>query len=442
MCTLIKNLQNQGAQWHAMGTALFDYQVFRNTITYLDEVLGLVPKPPTWSLLNILSGNCNTDAIQSGEISQCACTALQVGLVDLLASWSIFPSGVVGHSSGEIAAAYASGRISAAEAIVAAYYRGQILAQNRLSGSMLAVGLAPEQVSTRYLGGHEDEVWVAAINSPSSVTLSGDTEAIQDISKALRADGIFNRLLNTGGNAYHSHHMAILGPDYMRMLQDGLARIRYLGLNGEQHRYPKVPWVSSVTPDEDRLDTDIAGWASYWRLNLESPVRFSEAVSKLVTGDDLENHINSFVEIGPHAALKGPLNQIVQSVGKPTPYSSAMMRNEDGMYSILQLVGSLFKVNYPGICFTAVNATDDENGTGLRHGSIATDLPPYQYSYGPVNYHESRVSKDYRFRDIIRHDLLGSKIPGVSMLQPQWRNILRTKDLGWLEHHRLPAGEY
>ena len=168
----------QGAQWHGMGSELFEYRAFRTAVDYLDFVLASLPVPPSWTLSDILSGKCNKDLIQTAEISQAACTAVQIGLVDLLASWAVRPSSVAGHSSGEIAAAYASGRITAAEAIVAAYYRGQAVSKNTQEGAMLAVGLSSDDV-IKYLEGRESEVKVAAINSPSSVTLSGEANAIK-----------------------------------------------------------------------------------------------------------------------------------------------------------------------------------------------------------------------------------------------------------------------
>lgn len=163
----------QGAQRHAVGAELFEYRVFRTAIEYLDYVLGSLPNTPSWSLYDILSGDCDAALIRTAEVSQAACT----GLVDLLASWSIRPSGVAGHSSGEMAAAYASGCTTAAKAIVAAYLRGQAMSKNKRKGAMLAVGLGPDQVA-KYLGGREDEVKLAAINSPGSVTPSGEVAAI------------------------------------------------------------------------------------------------------------------------------------------------------------------------------------------------------------------------------------------------------------------------
>ncbi|KAL9576345.1 MAG: hypothetical protein Q9212_007180 [Teloschistes hypoglaucus] len=226
----------QGAQGHAMGAKLFEYRVFRTAIEYLDRVPGGLTAPPAWSLYSILSGDCDEAAVQSAEISQVVCTALQVGLVDLLASWSVRPSGVAGHSSSEMVAAYTSGRITAAEAIVAAYLHGQAVSGDTQTDAMLAVGLGHDQV-TKYLGGREDEVRVAAMNFPSSVTLSGDLTAIDEISAALIADGIFNRRLQTGGNAYHSRDMIPVGRQYIKMLSMEIERFRKFGLTDAEQRY-------------------------------------------------------------------------------------------------------------------------------------------------------------------------------------------------------------
>ena len=420
----------QGAQWHAMGAELFEYRVFRTAIKYLDYILGSLSDTPSWSLYDILSGDCEAPLIQTAEVSQAACTALQIGLVDLLASWSIRPSGVAGHSSGEIAAAYASGRITAAEAIVNAYYRGRAVSKNTQKGAMLAVGLGLNQVA-KYLEGREDEVKVAAINSPGSVTLSGEVSAINQLSAAMNADSVFNRTLKTGGNAYHSHHMVPLGRNYIEMLQE-----RQKLVNDKQQRYQHVPWISSVTP---RKSTNyLNDTAAYWRANLESPVRFSDAVSTLVGMEDLPIH--AVIEIGPHPALKSPLEQISKTEGKTVAYCSTLKRQEDGRVSMLQLAGTLFGLNAT-VDLAAVNAVDEIRGAALEHGCTGIDLPPYQYTYGGLNYHESRASKEYRYRSIPRHDLLGSKVVGNAKLRPQWRNILRMKDVPWLGDHRLVPGE-
>lgn len=425
----------QGAQWHAMGAGLFEYAVFQESISYLDTILSMLSERATWKIADILSGNCEKDLIQTPAVSQTVCTAVQIGLVDLLASWAVRPSGVAGHSSGEMAAAYASGRITAAEAITAAYYRGYMVSFNKQKGAMLAVGFGPER-AVEYIreAGLEERVRIAAMNSFDSVTLSGDAKPVEELSAKLTREAVFNRLIRTGGLAYHSHHMLPLGSEYEEKVNAGLHCLKELGVDTANAKYPVVPWISSVTPDKSTTQVS----ASYWRANLESPVRFADAVSNLLDVPDL--NIGALIEIGPHSALKSPLGQIVKSLGKNIPHVPSLKRNEDAQRSMLDCTGTLFALN-ADINLVAVNAVDGPLVNGqrqLEYGCTAIDLPPYKYTYGPIKYHESRLSKEYRLRRTPRHDLLGSKVPGTTRLRPQWRNMLRLKDLPWLDDHRVP----
>ncbi|PGH27502.1 hypothetical protein AJ80_00743 [Polytolypa hystricis UAMH7299] len=88
---------------------------------------------------------------------------------------------------------------------------------------------------------------IEAINSPSSITLSGEADVIEELLEVLSRDGMFDRPLKTGGNAYRSHHMIPLGFDYVNMLTRGLERVKQLKLSDGRHRYPPIPWASSVT---------------------------------------------------------------------------------------------------------------------------------------------------------------------------------------------------
>lgn len=143
-----------------------------------------------------------TSRVSEAEVSQPCCTAVQVALVDLLRDYGIRPAAVVGHSSGEIAAAYASGAVTRDEAIVIAYYRGKVLRGIEPSrGGMAAVGLGAEQVQ-RYL---RPGVLVGCENSPDSVTLTGDKEALDEVVARIKEDdpAVFVRALQVD-RAYHS----------------------------------------------------------------------------------------------------------------------------------------------------------------------------------------------------------------------------------------------
>ncbi|KAF1950441.1 ketoacyl-synt-domain-containing protein [Byssothecium circinans] len=435
----------QGAQWHAMGSALFEYAEFRDSIRAQDAIiasLSAVPKPG-WTIEGILTGS-SSESVQDPEISQTVCTALQVGLVDLLHTWNISPSGTIGHSSGEIAAAYAARQLSRAEAIVIAYCRGQSVIENKQSGAMLAVGMSHEDALAKLTEAENPRIKVAAINSPDSTTLSGDAAEVEALAARLTAEGAFARLLKTGGNAYHSHHMTAIGERYEEMLTSALSELHaiqssedYRKKVGEaESRHSKCRWVSSVTPFKAA-----AVRPAYWRQNLESPVRFSEAAEMLLTDTASNEQIDILIEIGPHSALQGPLKRITAiaaaGYGVRVPvYLSALKRFADGMRNLLELSGSLFALNH-GVDLAAVNAADDVDCKGLVYGKVCVDMPTYCYSYGPMLYHEPRLAREKRQRATLCHDLLGVVGVGGAKDRPFWRNLLRHKDLPWLGHHRL-----
>ncbi|KAI1389028.1 polyketide synthase [Hypoxylon trugodes] len=426
----------QGTQWHAMGAQLLQYEIFRRSIVYMDYILATVSDPPAWKIENIVAGDCEPERIHEPEISQTVCTAVQVGATDLLASWGVRPTVVVGHSSGEIAAAYACGRTTLTETILTAFTRGRSILASITDGAMLAVGLGFDEAMT-YIRETQDGVQIAAINSPSSVTFSGDLKVIEQLAIKFNARGIFNRLLRTGGAAYHSHHMRQVGHKYETMLSEALARAANLGLVDGRQKHQAAAWISSVYPEKNI--EDINNMPQYWRLNLESPVRFLEAIAKTFSSES--GTTDAFIEVGPHPALKGPVTQAMKSYGLEIPYIPCLTRGEDCQMSLLRLAGTLFCLN-AHIDMALVNSTDeiDPNGTlSLVHGCTSLDLPPYKYSYGPIQYYESRPSREYRRRNIARHDLVGSKIPGCTHLKPQWRNVIRLKDIQWLGDHRLAS---
>ena len=427
----------QGAQWPHMGRELIDeFEVFRSSIRYQDYVLTQLPNPPTWSIEELLTEPSMAERINEPQFSQTICTALQVAVVALLKSWDIQPVATVGHSSGEIAAAYAAGYHTAAESITLAYLRGQTVSRNKQKGCMLATGLSAEDVKP-HLSGYEKTIRIAAVNSPENVTLSGDEEATSSLKKSLDDAGVFVRALKTSGNAYHSHHMAALGEGYEDAAHEALSKISHL-ISAEELNSSSVVWQSSVMPLKEIERGAVA--ASYWRKNLESPVLFSDAVQHMVKNES--NALDLLLEIGPHPALAGPLKQIRVALQKDSitmpAYLGTIIRGKDALESMLSLAGNMFLQN-ASMNFTAVNATDKVyNGEQRRvHGCLCIDWPNYSYNYGDIIYHENRINREWRLRKHPRHDLLGGRQPGVARTKPSWRNMLRLKDVPWLDDHKL-----
>ncbi|KAM7220166.1 hypothetical protein V8F06_004494 [Rhypophila decipiens] len=431
----------QGAQWAGMGAELMAcYPSFRQSIRHLDTVLRHLDDAPVWTVEDLLAErDPEISRINKAEFSQPLCTALQIALVDLLQSWGIEPAVTVGHSSGEIAAAYAAGFISASEAIILAFYRGKVTRDIGTNGAMLAVGLGAHEVRA-YLESAQGRVVIACHNSPSSATLSGDSAALEPIQQALGANGIFARLLKTDGKAYHSYHMAPVAAKYERLVQKARA---LLGWQTKKNRLTgaRGRMVSSVTTTVLSANDGCTMLdEAYWSRNLLSPVLFDEAVRMIGTAPEFSN-IGLVVEIGPHSALAGPIRQIKASNDlQKLEYLPTLIRGEDSAASLLELAGELFLRDYHFDLHraTCVEEVDAESGEiRPRAGNQIVDLPPYQWDRNKKFWAESRTSREHRYPKFPRHDLLGSLVPGGSLAEPTWRNVLRIKDLAWLKDHRL-----
>jgi acyl transferase domain-containing protein len=184
-----------------MGKELIEQSpLFENVLRKCDEVLARLPEPPSWSIMKEISNCHDISNVYKSLYSQPLCTSLQLGLVILLRSWGISPVAVVGHSSGEIAAAYTAGLVSLEDAIIIAYYRGRFLDcitsndSQKPKGSMCAVGMSRSD-ALRALEPYGGRVQLAAANSLSSCTLSGDTDAIKEIERQCVKNSIFCRRL-------------------------------------------------------------------------------------------------------------------------------------------------------------------------------------------------------------------------------------------------------
>ena len=438
----------QGSQWPGMGSQLIhQYTRFRDSIRYLDSCLQMLSSnlAPSWSLETTLCTPTDTSDIHSAEKSQPVCIAVQIALTDLLYEWAILPSMVFGHSSGEIGAAYAAGHLTARQAIMAAYCRGLAVSRSQCKGAMLVVGFDQSNAHNTIaeLATH-DNIVVACINSPESCTLSGDAPAIDKLHDVLQARNIFVRKLETNGKAYHSHHMKAAGPLYQSMLESvwHTTNVSATALrNGacNEHERSSIRMVSTTTGVDDVAANPNS--PAYWRENLESPVRFEEAVRTV-----LEDERYHFIEIGPHSSLELPIKQTATCLGKAQDhylYSSALVRGKDATITALGLVGKLFLHGHDEISFERII------GPISSQPKLLVDLPPYPWDYtAPVLWNEPRSVHEFRNRRHSRHDLLGSQVPGGDKSTTMWRNILDINEVAWLKDHCLgpsivfPAAAY
>lgn len=428
----------QGAQSAQMGKELMEnIPSYLESIRAMDRVLqSLGDDAPTWSIEEAILEPKTSSAIDQVHLSQPICTAVQVALVKLLREWGVTPQACVGHSSGEIAAAYAAGAITDEQAILAAYFRGVAVDKLTQRGTMLAVGLGPEEAAP-YL---EDGIRIACYNSPQSVTLSGDEGAAARVKAKLEADGVFVRALKTSGRAYHSHHMKDVGAIYEERANRGFAYLDVVDFPTHEKNAQLPLFISSVTGE---LKLNFKPGPDYWRQNLESPVKFTQAMTRMTELEGLG--INHIIEIGPHSALAGPIRQLRDKLGvssRDLEYTATLSRGENSVTRLLDLAGALFIKGYP-LDLARVNSLEDQDILGnitLRKGLPIVDLPKYAWNYsaGPLRA-KHRINMEFQNRKFARHDLLGSILPGTIRDQAQWRNMLDVHDLPWLEQHKLGA---
>ena len=414
----------QGAQYKQMGLDLVQYSLFENVLRRCDssfQRLGC-----EWSLFDVLRGD--DTRVNQAEYSQPLCTALQIALVDLLRNFNLSPSAVIGHSSGEIAAAYAAGGLDLDSACKVAYFRGKFAAQissSGVEGSMLAVGLSESDVIP-YLA--SPETTIACVNSPVNITISGPKNEIHNLHARLESAGIFSRELNTGV-AYHSPTMNQVAGEYAGAIKDIAPPSRHTGT---------LRIVSTVTGE---LVTDIACFSDpqYWVRNLVSPVQFSNALLQLTAkpkgarklGKKAQVVCSDVVEIGPHAALKRPVEETLSHNKRQLRYHASLSRNETASTHLIKLMGQMFCLGYE-IDLARVNRLDPN--ARIR---TLTDLPAYSFSHTRSYWRETTLSAGTAKRRHFPRPLIGAPVADWNPLEPKWRQYLSVQGLPWVVDHQV-----
>ncbi|KAJ5682101.1 uncharacterized protein N7477_002041 [Penicillium maclennaniae] len=422
----------QGAQWARMGAELLENSpLAAKCIARLDLSLQALPEDdrPSWSLKDEILKNLDSSRIGEALFSQTLCTAVQIMLVDLLRVAGISFTAVVGHSSGEIAAAYAAGYFSAEDAIRIAYYRGWSLqnAPDRagVKGAMMAVGTSLEDAKELCnMPTLEGRICVAASNSPASVTLSGDADAIEEAKTIFEDEKKFRRLLKVD-KAYHSHHMIPCASPYIEAIQK-------CGIMIQSRSASKAQWFSSVySKNIDDVHDSLTD--TYWSNNMINPVMFSQAVSFAVAA---AGPFDFALEVGPHPALKGPALQTIQEIsGTMPPYSGMLSRGKSDIETFASALGAL----WISLGEDAVNFEAFESQASLhtRKPRLLKGLPAYSWDHDRIYWHESRISSTFRAGNSNFHPLLGVKCPDGTDKELRWRNYLNPREIPWLMGHQV-----
>jgi len=332
-----------GPQWWAMGHELIKEEpVVAETINEIDAHFF---KIAGWSLKEAMLADEKSSRMERTEVAQTANFALQVALTRLWASYGVKPVAVVGHSVGEVASAYVSGVYSLEDAVKVSYHRSRLQQKMAGLGAMLAVGLAEKDAEK--LIADLPGVSVAAINSFSAVTLSGDKDQLDQVVAKLEPQGIFHRFLRVEV-AYHSPQMDPLRKELAEVLA------------GLTPREPQIPIYSTAYGAQ----VDASRWdAGYWWLNVRQAVRFADAMKAI-----LEDGFTSFLEVGPHPVLGSSIKECASHLGSRVRGFTSLKRKEPELQTMLTALGELYCSGH----------RVDWSGLAPQHGEFLP-TPPYPW---------------------------------------------------------------
>ncbi|RKS68197.1 pimaricinolide synthase PimS1 [Actinomadura pelletieri DSM 43383] len=340
----------QGSQWPDMAVRLMEaFPVFLEQAEACDRAFRA---HQDWSVLDVLNRRPDAPPLDRVDVVQPVLFTMMVSLARLWRSHGVHPDAVVGHSQGEVAAAYIAGALTLDDAVRVIALRSQAWLRLAGQGGMLSVALDAEQVAA-HLEPWRDRLSIAAVNSPTSATVAGDPGALQELAARLTDHGIRNRIIpgiDTAGHSpqvdvFHDHLLDILSP-----IVPGPA---------------EIPFYSTVTGNV--LDTTGLD-AAYWYRNMREPVRFHEATAALLaTGH------TTFVEVGPHPLLSGSMQETINETDAEAVVLGTLRRDEGAAERFLL---SLAQAHVHGIDVDWERAFA---GTGAR----AVELPTYAFQHEP-----------------------------------------------------------
>ncbi|MEW9701474.1 SDR family oxidoreductase [Paenibacillus sp. SI8] len=385
-----------GPQWWAMGRQLYQEEPLFRALA--EEIDGKFIACAGWSLVAEMMANEAESRMEETAIAQPANFLLQVGLAALWRSWGICPTAIVGHSAGEVAAAYEAGAMSLEDAVRVIYHRSRLQQKTTGQGRLVAIGLPLHEVLP-ILETYSDRVSLAAINSPNSVALAGETAVLEEIEAYYKELGIFCRFVH-GNVPYHSHFMEPQKEELLHVLQD---------IKLENERIPLYSTVAGKKIKGTELDNE------YWWRNVRDSVHFAGAMEQLI-----EEGNSVFLEIGPHPVLGTSINECLMHADKQGFTFSSLRRKEGERAHMLSSLGMLYALG-----FTVDWETLYPQGRRIKFSSY----PWQRESY----WHETERSRKSRLGEA-SHPLLGHSLQAA---HPIWESEIDVKQLPYLDDHRI-----
>jgi len=368
----------QGSQWIGMGRRLMAEQpVVRQTLVDCDAAIR---EWTGWSLLEELAADEGESRLDRIDVIQPCIFSMQVALAALWRSWGIEPAAVVGHSMGEVAAAYVAGALPLRDAARIICRRSRLLRRTSGQGAMAVVELTIDE-ATAALAGYGDRVSVAVSNSPRSTVLSGDPSALDEIIASLERREVFCRRVKVDV-ASHSPQMDPLRADLLEELQ------------GIEPRVAQVPFYSTVT---GAPETGAGFDPKYWVRNLREPVLFFQTVQRLTR----EGH-TLFIEMSPHPILVPAVQEILQHGRVEGAAIGSLRRGEDEQAEILGALGAAYAFG---------KAVDWSRVYPAPRPPVA--LPAYPWQRERYWYDSGRTPAPRSSAQGDSHPLLGRRMPSA-----------------------------
>lgn len=387
----------QGSQWATMGQDLIAREPI--VAATIDKIDTLFQRVSGWSLKAAMLCGASESKIHSTQVAQPAIFAIQVALVELWKSWGIRPDSVIGHSVGEVAAAWCAGIYSLEEATQLVYHRSRLQDGTGGAGKMLAVGMTATEA--RLLIG-DAAAEVTAVNSPSLVTIGGDAHAVSKLEVQLKEAGKFVRDLGLD-YAFHTYQMDAIKEPLLQALEF---------LNPQPST---IPFISTVT---GRAQTGETMDAQYWWQNVRQPVLFDEGFAALVAA----GHGN-FLEIGPHPALRSSMGDCLASLDSSAQVFHSITRQSDAATTLLKNVAQMH----------VAGLRVDWQALNQSAGNFVAQ-PRY-----PWTYQEYWLDKgnDLARLDKPLHPLLGKRLQSA---KPTWQMTLDPHRFPYLRDHQIWDG--
>ncbi len=385
-----------GSQWDGMGQDLLADPFIAEWIERVDAALiGL----SGWSVKEALLTAKPAKLFDRTEFAQPALFALQVAMLEWLRAHGVEAEAMLGHSVGEVSAAYGAGILSLAEACRVIVERSRAQGRTAGTGRMAALGLSAENAAA-LIAPYGEALTIAAVNAPNSVTLAGDAAAIHALAAELQADQVFFRPLDLD-YAFHSRSMD--------PIREGLLD-RLDGLRPQDGQQRFVSTVTGTTIEGRRLD------AGYWWDNVRRPVQFAAAVQSLRA-----EGFNVFLEIGPHPILDRYLRDCLKTAGGTGVSIPTLRRHEPERDALWLALGRCY----------AAGVAIDYDALYPQDGAFVP-LPSYPWQRERYWFDDEGEARASRSRP--KHPLLGKRLPATDRI---WKNRLDPALLGWLADHAV-----